>query len=156
MISIIYAYIFLYMVLCIQTCAYRQGYSFTVTSKWVRWRQNHRRLDCLLNRLFMCISKKTPKLRVTGPCEGDLLVTGGFPSQSSSNAENVSTWWRHHAYFLNPEGSCVTYMLRENCNHWIWLLLTRPQLYETHQIPTLKIFSYCLATVFAESLEARC
>ena len=29
--------------------------------------------------------------------------------------------------------------------------------YKTHQIPTLKIFSYCLAAVFfAESLEARC
>ena len=27
---------------------------------------------------------------------------------------------------------------------------------KTHQIPTLKRFSYCLAAVFAESLEARC
>ena len=30
----------------------------------------HRRLQCLLNRLFRCKSKKTSKLRVTGLCEG--------------------------------------------------------------------------------------
>ena len=28
--------------------------------------------------------------------------------------------------------------------------------YKTHQIPTLKKFSYCLAAVFGESFEARC
>ena len=28
--------------------------------------------------------------------------------------------------------------------------------YKTHQIPTYKRFSYCLAAVFSESLEARC
>ena len=27
---------------------------------------------------------------------GSPLVTGGFPSQRASNAENVSIWWRHH------------------------------------------------------------
>ena len=27
---------------------------------------------------------------------GNLPVTGGFPSQRASNAENVSIWWRHH------------------------------------------------------------
>ena len=44
---------------------------------------NHQRLDCLLNRLFRHRTKKTPKLRVTGLCEGNPPVTGGFPSQSS-------------------------------------------------------------------------
>ena len=34
---------------------------------------NHRRLDCLLNRLFRCRSKKTSKLRVTGFCEVNSL-----------------------------------------------------------------------------------
>ena len=52
--------------------------------------------DCLLNSLFKRRSKKTPKLRVTGLCEGNSPVTGEFPSQRSSNAENVSIWWRHH------------------------------------------------------------
>ena len=57
---------------------------------------NHRRLDCLLNRLFWRKSKKTSKFRVTGLCGGNPPVTGGFPSQRASNAENVSIWWRHH------------------------------------------------------------
>ena len=30
------------------------------------------------------------KIPVTGLCEGNPLVIGGFPSQRSSNAENVS------------------------------------------------------------------
>ena len=42
-------------------------------------------------------SKKTPKPRVTGLCEGNSPVTGEFPAQRASSAENVSIWWRHHA-----------------------------------------------------------
>ena len=38
--------------------------------------------------------KETSKLRVIGLCEWNPLVTAGFPSQRSSNAENVSIWWR--------------------------------------------------------------
>ena len=40
--------------------------------------------------------KKTSKVRVTGLCEGNLPVTGEFPAQGASNAENVSIWWLHH------------------------------------------------------------
>ena len=54
---------------------------------------NHRHLDCLLNLLFRCRSKKTPKLRVTGLCEGNSPVTGEFPSQRASNADKVSIWY---------------------------------------------------------------
>ena len=57
---------------------------------------NHQGLDCLLNRLFKCKSKETSKLSATGLCEGNPPVTGGFPSQKASNAENVSIWWRNH------------------------------------------------------------
>ena len=53
---------------------------------------NHRPHDCL----FMHRWKKTSKLRVTGLCEGNSPVTGEFPAQMTSNAENVSIWWRHH------------------------------------------------------------
>ena len=42
-------------------------------------------------------SKKTTKLRVTGICVGNSPVTGEFPAQMASSAENVSIWWRHHA-----------------------------------------------------------
>ena len=52
--------------------------------------------DCLLNRLFRRRSKKTSKLRVTGLCAGNSLVTGEFVPQRASNAENVSIWWRLH------------------------------------------------------------
>ena len=48
---------------------------------------NHRCLDCLLNRLFRWRSKKTSKLHVTGLCEGNPPVAGGFPSQRASNME---------------------------------------------------------------------
>ena len=49
---------------------------------------NHQPYDCLLNRLFRRRSKKTSKLRVTGLCEGISPVTGEFPAQRTSNAEN--------------------------------------------------------------------
>ena len=57
---------------------------------------NHTPHDWLLNRLFRRRSKKTSKLSVTGLCEGNSPVTGEFPAQRTSNAKNVSIWWRHH------------------------------------------------------------
>ena len=59
---------------------------------------NHQPYDCLLNGLFRCSLKKTSKLRITGLCEGNSLVIGEFPAQRASNAENVSIWWRLHAW----------------------------------------------------------
>ena len=41
---------------------------------------------------------KTSKLRVTGLCAGNSPVTGEFPAQMASNAENVSIWWCHHDF----------------------------------------------------------
>ena len=57
---------------------------------------NHQPHDCLLNRLFRRRSKNTSKLLVTGLCAENSPVTGEFPAQMASNAENVSIWWRHH------------------------------------------------------------
>ena len=45
--------------------------------------------DCLLNRISRRKSKKTSKLRVIGLCKGNSPVTGEFPAQRTSNAENV-------------------------------------------------------------------
>ena len=42
-----------------------------------------------INRLLRRRSKKTSKLRVIGLCEGNSPVTGEFPAQMASNAENV-------------------------------------------------------------------
>ena len=57
---------------------------------------NHRRLGCLLNRVLRLRSKKISKLRVTG-LAGKSPVIGEFLAQGTSNAENVSIWWRHHS-----------------------------------------------------------
>ena len=57
---------------------------------------DHQPYDNLLNRLFIRRWKKTSKLRVAGLCVGNSPVTGEFPTQKASNAENVSIWWRHH------------------------------------------------------------
>ena len=54
---------------------------------------NHWRLKCLPNRLFRHRSKKTSKFSITGVCEGNSPMTGEFPAQRASNAENVSIWW---------------------------------------------------------------
>ena len=42
---------------------------------------NHRRFDCLFNRLFRGRSKKSSKLRVTGLRGGNTLVARAFPTQ---------------------------------------------------------------------------
>ena len=83
----------------------------------LRWRHNgrdgvwnHQPHDCLLNRLVRRRSKKTPKLRVTDLCVGNSPGTGEFPAQMASNAENVSTWWRHHVkrpYRATTNGSSL-------------------------------------------------
>ena len=59
---------------------------------------NHQPHDCLLNGLFRRRSKKTSKLCITGLCTGNSPVTGVFPAQMASNAENISISWRHHAH----------------------------------------------------------
>ena len=50
--------------------------------------------DVIMNSmaLFRRRSKETSELRVTGLCEGNSTVTGEFPAQMASNAENVSIW----------------------------------------------------------------
>ena len=69
----------------------------TVTSQWERLHLYPRCLDCLLNPLFRRRSKKTSKLHATGLCEGNSPVTGEFHPQRTSNAENISIGWHHHA-----------------------------------------------------------
>ena len=83
----------------------RQWQHWNPTLQWRHNRRdnvsNHQPHDCLLNSLFRRRSKKISKLRVTGLCAGNSPVTGEFPAQMASNAENISIWWRHHAYLLH-------------------------------------------------------
>ena len=67
---------------------------------------NHQPRDCLLNRLFRHKWKKTSKLCVAGLCAGNSPVTGEFPAQRASNAENDSIWWRPHAKKKFWKGHC--------------------------------------------------
>ena len=79
---------------------------------------NHQPLDCLLSRLFRRGSKKTPKLCVTGLCSGNSPVTGEFPAQMASNAENVSIRWRHHTN-LTHWGRMAHISVIELGHHWL-------------------------------------
>ena len=76
---------------------------------------NHQPHDCLLNLLFRRRSNKASKLRVTGLRAWNSPVTGEFPAQMASNAENVSIWWRRF-YFFNTvlKETNVTFVLK-NC-----------------------------------------
>ena len=68
-----------------------------------RWRLKSPASRLFTQSLIEAQIKKTSKLRVTGLCAGNSPVTGEFPAQMSSNAENVSIWWRQHDDF--PPGS---------------------------------------------------
>ena len=46
--------------------------------------------------VYSTVYSGASKLRVTGLCERNSLVTCEFPTQRASNAGNVSIWWRHH------------------------------------------------------------
>ena len=50
---------------------------------------NHQPHDCLCSRILKCRLKEASKL----------CVNGFVPAQMASNAENVSIWWRHHAFW---------------------------------------------------------
>ena len=73
------------------------------TSRALQWRHNahpgvsnHRRLDCLVYRLFKLTLKNPLKLALLAHREGNLPGTGGFLSQRAGNAETISIWWHHH------------------------------------------------------------
>ena len=74
---------------------------------------NHQPHDCLLNRLFRRRSKQISKLGVTGLCAGHSLVTGEFPAQMASNAENVFLWWHHHVRESFQQQSSVVEKIRK-------------------------------------------
>ena len=61
------------------------------------------------------VDKKTPKLRVTGLCEGNSAVTGEFPAQRTSNAWITCIWWRHHMNIRDDVIPCEPWMV---CPGW--------------------------------------
>ena len=65
--------------------------------------------------MFRRRSKKTSKLRVTDLSERNPPVTGGFPSQRASNAENVSIWRCHHGMTGTTLWLLVTSRILAHC-----------------------------------------
>ena len=96
------------------TCAYEywsnpSKFGGILANNSLHWRHNERddvssdqHHDCLLSRLFMCRSKETSKLCVTGFCVGNSLVTSEFLAERASNANKVSIWWRHVIGLKSP------------------------------------------------------
>ena len=71
----------------------------TLTHDTLQWRHNerdgishHRRLDCLLNRLFRHRSKKTSKLCITGLCEGFIPSLNKLLDKQSSCQWFDTSW----------------------------------------------------------------
>ena len=64
---------------------------------------------------------KAPQWR-TGFCAGNSPLTGEFPSQRASNAENVSIWWGHHDDDLLPPSWMIVYRPSVTQRHW-WICL---------------------------------
>ena len=93
-------------------------------------------------------SKKTSKLRVTGLCRGKSPVTGEFPAQRASNAENVSIWWRHHEHWstdmisLQEDQFHLTCMLSSWASWWG----SRLYIWYPRKLPLLtisRLWRYC-------------
>ena len=79
-----------------------------IEAESLQWRHNahdgdstHQPHDCLLIRLFRRKSKKTSNLRVIGLCAGNSPVTGEFPAQRASNAENVWLCYLEITFSIN-------------------------------------------------------
>ena len=80
-----------------------------------------------LNRLFGRRSKKTSKLCITGLHEWNSPVTGEFPAQRASDAENVSIWWRHIGSFNRTSNWVITHSWRRaHVENRVVMILTLP------------------------------
>ena len=111
-----------------------------ITQFSLQWRHNerdgvssHQPHDCLINDLFRHRWKRASKLHVTGLCEGNSPVTGKFPAQRASNAENVVIWWRHHIIPSFPELTLFLFVLcgwhfRHDSYPWsCWIVLRKEE-----------------------------
>ena len=113
--------------------------------KALQWRHNehdgvsnHQPNNCLLNRLFRCRSKNTSKLHVTGLCAGNSPVTSEFPTQTASDEENVSIWWRHHDAVRTPWLRCAgVTRISFVTDEWNWFSeISKTKLTTGHLQPT--------------------
>ena len=98
----------------------------TMTSLWARWRLKSPAFRLFVQPFVQTQIKEISKLRFTGLCEGNPLVTGGFPSQRTSNAENISIWCISTLQCTRPIRPYATwqsfyyivFMAIKKCNIW--------------------------------------
>ena len=74
-------------------------------------------LTIVYPKFFQAQIKENIKAPRHGPCAGNSPVTGEFPTQRISNAENVSTWWRPHVWDIKHASAN---WLRVHDDHIIW------------------------------------
>ena len=75
-------------------------------------------LTIIYTTVYFTVQVKILKLRVTGLCVENSPVTGEFPAQRATNAENVSIWWRHHGlkcFILEDGGSFIQHGQYRGC-----------------------------------------
>ena len=65
----------------------------------LQWQQKERLKSSAFRLLTQPYVQAQIKENITDPrhwlCDGNSPVTGEFPAQKTSNAEDVSIWWRH-------------------------------------------------------------
>ena len=97
----------------------------------------HRRLDCLINRLFKQRSKKTSKFRVTGLCEGIHRWPVNSPRKGQQRGKRchlMTSWCGTASYNLeNKAGG-----LQQISRYWfLWLCYCWSYSLTKNSIPTL-------------------
>ena len=128
---------------------------------------NHHPHECLLSRLTRRTSKKASNLRVSGLCARNSPLTGEFPAQMASNAENVSVGWRHHVWqeFDKLYNGCIEVLKRISEGNFatdVWLFVFLSHWYESqktwisiHNILSLNIWTLLcfLPQVLVDALD---
>ena len=70
--------------------------AITVTSYWARWRLKSPASRLFAQLFIQAQIKENIEAPRHWPLCGNSPVTCEFPAQMTSNAENVSVWWRYH------------------------------------------------------------
>ena len=99
---------------------------------------NHRRLDCLLNRLFLGVDQKDIQKSASLAFVG----TGEFPAQRASNAEKPFIWSRNHTINRGLGAVSISHkrslLETSQSSRDIWLLLA----YQCYRNPPTKMWKW--------------
>ena len=118
-------------------CNVNSWYHIMMSSHERHVLSNHRSLGCLFNCLFGPTSRKHQSPHY-GLCEGNSPVSGEFPAQATSNAENSSIWWRHHD--LWPKWWEVSWPSSHNFSMFIYRWLNAKRLDQITDALELRLF----------------